>query len=73
MKIRSRTIAYASERKKKAAEKENNLNQEIQNLENREPKTDDDINNLKEKKTRVSVSQRTKDSRSHVTFKSKMD
>ena len=49
MKIRGKTIGYATARKKKAVEKENELIKEIENLEKLNTKTEIDVTTLKEK------------------------
>ena len=48
MKIRSRTIAYATMRKKKASEKEKDLQEDIQKLERKQFKTEKDIKDIDE-------------------------
>lgn len=49
MKLRSKTIAFATMRKKKATEKENNLVKEIEDLEKIQNLAEEDIKLLKEK------------------------
>lgn len=59
MKIRSKTIGYATAKKKKAIEKEEALIKEIDHLENIASKTENDVYMLKEKNEEL-VSLRTK-------------
>ena len=59
MKIRSKTIGYATAKKKKAIEKEEELIKEIENLERKNIKNENDAHILKEKNEEL-VSLRTK-------------
>ena len=71
MKIRSKTIAYASMKKTKTQEKEHNLQKSIKEIETKEEKTED-IKFLQEKKSRINFITRKKDGRSSTEVKSKM-
>ena len=72
MKIRSKTIAYASMKKKKTQEKEQNLEKSIKEIKTKEEKTEEDIKLLQEKKSRINFITRKKDGRSYTEVKSKM-
>ena len=50
MKIRSRTISYATMKKKKTREKEESLLRDIKLFEEKESKTETDIKHIAEKK-----------------------
>ena len=60
MKIRSRTIVSATMKKKKASEKEKDLQEDIQKIERKQFKTETDIKDIDEKKKQLILLHETK-------------